>query len=111
MQTEMKSWGECIVLEDTAHHKISRVLFYPNENLFSESPGNAELWILISAGVGCITSEGIVKNCQVGDSVIIPKGIRYTIKNPLDEFFEYIEVLHKIYVRRVLLEQPLRRLF
>jgi mannose-6-phosphate isomerase-like protein (cupin superfamily) len=98
MQTEMMSWGECIVFEETACHKISKVLFYPKVYFFSQSPENGDIWILISAGVGCITSEGIVKNCQVGDSVIIPKGIRYTIKNPLDEFFEYIEVLHKIYV-------------
>jgi quercetin dioxygenase-like cupin family protein len=74
------------------------VLFYPNENLFSQSPENGEIWILISAGVGCITSEGTVKNYQVGDSVIIPRGIRYTIKNPLDEFFVYIEVHYKSYI-------------
>jgi mannose-6-phosphate isomerase-like protein (cupin superfamily) len=97
MQTKIKSWGECIVLEDTAYHKISKVLFYPKENLFSQSPDNVDIWILISSGVGCITSEGIVKNYHVGDSVIIPKGIRYSIKNPFNEFFAYIEVQHNIY--------------
>lgn len=104
MQTEMKSWGAYIVLGDTAHHKISKVLLYPKENLSFQSPEDVETWILISSGVGCITSEGFVAICEGKDSVIIPKGLRYTIKNPLDESFVYIEVQQKTDLRKVLSE-------
>lgn len=104
MQTEMKSWGECIVLEDTVQHKISKVLLYPRENISSQSPENGYTWILISEGVGCITSEGVVNICEGKDSVIIPKGIQYAIKNPLDEPFVYIEVQQKTDLRRMLSE-------
>ena len=66
---------------------------YPNH-----CQSHREIWIMISSGVGCITCEGIVKDYKLGDSVIIPKGIKHSIQNLSNESLLYIEIQHGTYL-------------
>ena len=97
MEHDSTPWGQFWILEDKSQHKIRRMAVHPRAHLTYLYQDQRDIWILFAAGKAQITSNGMTKEYQEGDSAIIPKGVSLSIENLLAEPLIYIEVQHGTY--------------
>jgi mannose-6-phosphate isomerase len=97
MEHDIRPWGQYWVLEDATTHKVKRILVDSDERLsYQYHLHRSEAWTIVS-GAGRITLDGIVKDFKVGDTAIIPQGVKHRIENPFNEPLVFIEVQHGTY--------------
>lgn len=97
MEHDVRPWGQYWVLDDATTHKVKRILVDPDERLsYQYHHHRSEAWTIV-AGIGRITLDGVVKDYKVGETVIIPQGMKHRIENPLNSPLIFIEVQHGSY--------------
>ena len=97
MEYDLRPWGEYWVLDNAKTHKVKRILVNPNGRLsYQYHHHRSEAWTIVS-GTGRITLDGVVKDYNVGDTAIIPQGVKHRIENIMEEPLVFIEVQYGTY--------------
>ena len=73
IESEERPWGRFFVIHDQPTYKRS------------------EAWTIID-GVGSITLDGVIKEYQAGETILIPQGVKHRIENTKQEKVVFIEV-------------------
>lgn len=97
MEHDIRPWGKYWVLEDSATHKVKRILVEPAGRLSMQyHKHRAEVWTIIE-GNPIVTIDDQIISCFAGQTVIIPLGAVHRIENPTSENVVFIEVQHGTY--------------
>jgi len=81
MITEQRPWGSFTIIEDTATHKLKKIVVKPKQRLSYQShEKRAEVWTFIS-GEGKFTLNDDVGLVTKGSVCIIPIGFKHRIEN------------------------------
>lgn len=97
MEHDIRPWGQYWVLDDAITHKVKRIEVDADERLsYQYHHYRSEAWTIVS-GVGRITLDGVIKDYKVGETAIIPQGVKHRIENPFNELLVFIEVQHGTY--------------
>lgn len=76
---------------------MKRIVVDPDERLsYQYHHHRSEAWTIVS-GTGRITLDGVVKDFIVGETAIIPQGMKHRIENPFSDPLVFIEVQHGTY--------------
>lgn len=97
MEHNKRPWGQYWVLDDATTHKVKRIEVDPDERLsYQYHHRRSEVWTIVS-GIGRITLDGIVKDYMVGETALIPQGVKHRIENPMSIPLVFIEVQYGTY--------------
>lgn len=97
MEHDKRPWGEYWVLEDTATHKVKKVLVNQGQRLSLQyHKFRSEVWTIVS-GIATVTIEGEEKQYNVGEAVYVPQGAVHRIANYGDIPLIFIEVQYGTY--------------
>ncbi len=92
IENEKRPWGRFYVIHDESDYKIKRIEVDPKKRLsYQFHQKRSETWVIIK-GFGKITIDGIVKNYNSGETILIPKGVKHRIENLGDDELIFIEV-------------------
>tara|TARA_B100000989_G_scaffold297664_1_gene284231 strand:- start:18173 stop:18526 length:354 start_codon:yes stop_codon:yes gene_type:complete len=81
VEKEIRPWGRFIVIEDNANYKIKKIEVESGQRLsYQYHNRRSEVWTIIK-GVAQITIDGIEKKFNVGDTIVIPVGVKHRVKN------------------------------
>lgn len=92
IESEERPWGRFFVLHDEPNYKIKRIEVDPRGRLsYQYHRRRSEAWTIVE-GVGSITLDGKIKDYTVGETVLIPQGIKHRIENKSTKKTVFIEV-------------------
>jgi mannose-6-phosphate isomerase len=97
LEHDDRPWGSYTVLEDSAHHKVKRLMVSPGRRLsYQAHSKRAEHWFVVS-GQGAVTLDGELTPVAAGSAVDVPRGTAHRIENTGPEELVFIEVQHGDY--------------
>ena len=92
IEREERPWGRFSVLHDEPNYKLKRIEVDPGGRLsYQYHQKRSEVWTLVQ-GTGTITLDGQVKNYKVGETILIPQGVKHRIENSEQDKVVFIEV-------------------
>ena len=92
IKSEERPWGRFFVLHDEPTYKLKRIEVDPGRRLsYQYHHKRSEAWTLVE-GSGCITLDGKTQEYKVGQTIIIPQGVKHRIENKGAEKIVFIEV-------------------
>ena len=87
-----RPWGSFFVIHDEHNYKLKRIEVQPGQRLsYQYHQKRSEVWTLVQ-GTGTITLDGQVKNYKVGETILIPQGVKHRIENSEQDKVVFIEV-------------------
>jgi len=85
-------WGTFTILDEREFCKVKRIEVNPGGRLSLQSHNKrAEAWTIVS-GIGSITLGDEIKDYGVGETILIPIGVKHRIENKQNEPVIFIEV-------------------
>jgi mannose-6-phosphate isomerase len=97
LEYDERPWGHYTVLDDSAGHKVKRIVVHPGRRLsYQRHARRAEHWFVV-AGAGAVTLDGERIGVSAGTAIDIPTGAAHRIENPGDQPLVFIEVQHGDY--------------
>ena len=92
IDSEERPWGRFFVIHDQPTYKLKRIEVDPGERLsYQYHKKRSEAWTIID-GIGSITLNGVIKEYQAGETILIPQGVKHRIENTKQEKVVFIEV-------------------
>ena len=92
IEGQERPWGRYFVLHDEPTYKLKRIEVDPGGRLsYQYHQKRSEVWTLVQ-GTGTITLDGQVKNYKVGETILIPQGVKHRIENSEQDKVVFIEV-------------------
>ena len=92
IESEERPWGRFFVIHDQPKYKLKRIEVDPGGRLsYQYHHKRSEAWTIID-GVGDITLNGVTKEYKVGETILIPQGVKHRIENKKSEKVVFIEV-------------------
>jgi mannose-6-phosphate isomerase len=92
IESEERPWGQFFVLHDEPSYKLKRIEVNPGGRLsYQYHDKRSEVWTIVE-GTGIITLDGKVKKYKVGETILIPQGVKHRIENKEKEKVVFIEV-------------------
>lgn len=92
IESEERPWGRFFVLHDEPTYKLKRIEVDPGGRLsYQYHHKRSEAWTL-EEGVGTITLDGVIKDFNPGQTILIPQGVKHRIKNKGSKKVVFIEV-------------------
>ena len=89
---EKRPWGTFFVIQENTSYKIKRIEVDPGKRLsYQYHNKRSEVWVIIQ-GNGVITLNDEPRNYSVGDTILIPQGMKHRIENRGTETTIFIEV-------------------
>ena len=86
IESEERPWGRFFVIHDQPKYKLKRIEVDPGGRLsYQYHHKRSEAWTKID-GVGDITLNGVTKEYKVGETILIPQGVKHRIENKKSEF-------------------------
>ena len=96
-ESEERPWGRFFVLHDGPTYKLKRIEVDPGGSLsYQYHYKRSEAWTIVE-GTGTITLNGVVKDYNPGETILIPQGVKHRIENKGQEKVVFIEVQTGIY--------------
>ena len=94
---ESRPWGEFENLLDTDYCKVKKISILPNQApSYQFHYKRSEVYVIVK-GKALVTLDGVDKEYNVGDTVIVPVLTKHQIKNIGEEELIFIEVQHGEY--------------
>ena len=91
-ESEERPWGRFFVLNDEPTYKLKRLEVDPGGRLsYQYHQKRSEAWTIVE-GTGTITLDGVIKDYKVGQTILIPQGVKHRIENKGKEKVVFIEV-------------------
>lgn len=92
-----RPWGSYTVLDDSAGHKVKRIVVHPGRRLsYQKHARRAEHWFVVE-GAGTVTLEDERLTVPAGTAIDIPTGAAHRIENAGEGPLVFIEVQHGEY--------------
>ena len=92
IESEQRPWGRFFVLHDELTYKLKRIEVDPGGRLsYQYHYKRSEAWTIVE-GTGTITLDGEAKEYKVGQTILIPQGVKHRIENKLIQKAVFIEV-------------------
>ena len=92
IESEDRPWGCFYVLHNESSYKLKRIEVYPGGRLsYQYHLKRSEAWTIVE-GTGTITLDGEAKEYKVGQTILIPQGVKHRIENKGQEKVVFIEV-------------------
>jgi mannose-6-phosphate isomerase len=92
IESEERPWGRFFVLHDETTYKLKRIEVDPGGRLsYQYHFKRSEAWTLIE-GRGTITLDGVENDYNMGDTILIPQGVKHRIENKGNKKVVFIEV-------------------
>ena len=92
IESEERPWGCFFVLHDEPKYKLKRTEVNPGGRLsYQYHHKRSEAWSIVKA-TGTITLDGEAKEYKVGQTILIPQGIKHRIENKGTKKVVFIEV-------------------
>ena len=92
LESEERPWGRFFVLHDEPTYKLKRIEVDPGGRLsYQYHHKRSEAWTIVE-GSGVITLDGQDRQCNKGQTVLIPQGVRHRIENKGTQKVVFIEV-------------------
>tara|TARA_B100000780_G_C21039755_1_gene417184 strand:- start:505 stop:855 length:351 start_codon:yes stop_codon:yes gene_type:complete len=92
IEKEERPWGRFYVLHDEPSYKLKRIEVDPEGRLsYQFHFKRSETWTIVE-GVGTITLDGIKKDYNSGQTILIPQGVKHRIQNNTNKKVIFIEV-------------------
>ena len=92
IESEERPWGRFFVLHDEPTYKLKRIEVDPGGRLsYQYHLKRSEAWTLVE-GSGSITLDGNTQEYKVGQTILIPQGVKHRIENKGAEKIVFIEV-------------------
>ena len=80
-ESEERPWGRFFVLHDEPTYKLKRIEVDPDGRLsYQYHQKRSEAWTIVE-GTGTITLDGVIKDYKVGQTILIPQGVKHRIEN------------------------------
>ena len=87
-----RPWGRFYVIHDESNYKLKRIEVDPGERLsYQFHHKRSEVWTIVS-GIGTIILDGVLKDYNVGEAIVIPLGVKHRIENNKSDILCFIEV-------------------
>jgi mannose-6-phosphate isomerase len=94
MDAERRPWGTFTVLDDSATHKVKRMVVDPGRRLsYQRHSHRAEHWFVVT-GTAVVTLDGDEQRLASGDAIDIAQGAAHRIENVGSEELVFVEVQH-----------------
>lgn len=91
-ECEERPWGRFFVLQDKPTYKLKRIEVDPGGRLsYQYHKKRSEAWTIVE-GRGTITLNGNVKDYSIGETILIPQGVKHRIENKFKKKVVFIEV-------------------
>ena len=92
IENEERPWGRFFVIHDQPTYKLKRIEVDPGCRLsYQYHHKRSEAWTMVE-GIGTITLDGEIRNYKVGETIIIPQGVKHRIENKQKQKVVFIEV-------------------
>ena len=92
IESEERPWGRFFVLHDETNYKLKRIEIESGARLsYQYHQKRSEAWTIVQ-GIGTITLDGVEKDYSIGETILIPKGMKHRIENKGNEKVVFIEV-------------------
>ena len=92
IESEERPWGRFFVIHDQPIYKLKRLEVDPGERLsYQYHYKRSEVWTPV-LGIGIITLDGEIKDYKAGQTILIPKGVKYRIENKQQKKVVFTEV-------------------
>ncbi len=91
-EENIRPWGRYDVLDKGDKYQVKRIAVESLQRLSYQShKQRSEYWVVVS-GTAEITLDEKVDDYNVGDTIIIPTGVKHRVKNPGTDKLVFIEV-------------------
>jgi mannose-6-phosphate isomerase-like protein (cupin superfamily) len=91
-ERDVRPWGEYLVLEDEATHKVKRITVRSGKRLsYQRHSRRAEHWYVVT-GTATVTLDGADHVLGSGEAIDVPRGAAHRMANHGDEDLVFIEV-------------------
>lgn len=81
IESEERPWRRFFVLHDKPTYKLKRIKVNPGGRLsYQYHHKRSEAWTIVE-GIGNITLDGEAKEYKVGQTILIPQGVKQRIEN------------------------------
>ncbi len=92
IEFEERPWGRFFVIHDEKNYKIKRIEVNPKGRLsYQYHHKRSEAWTIVE-GEGCITLNDKTKDYKIGETILIPQGVKHRIENKKNAKVIFIEV-------------------
>ena len=92
IEKEERPWGRFYVLHNERFYKLKRIEVDPGGRLsYQYHTKRSEAWTIVD-GIGTITLDNISKNYKMGETILIPQGVKHRIQNNTNKKVVFIEV-------------------
>lgn len=92
IDSKERPWWRFFVLHDEPSYKLMRIEADPGGCLsYQYHYKRSEAWTIVE-GVGNITLDGDVRDFLIGETVLIPQGVKHRIENKGTQKVVFIEV-------------------
>jgi mannose-6-phosphate isomerase-like protein (cupin superfamily) len=92
IESEERPWGRFFVLHDDHTYKLKRIEVDSLGRLSYQYHYNRSEACTIVEGTGTITLDGVIKDYKVGQTILIPQGVKHRIENKGTKKVVFIEV-------------------
>ena len=92
IEGEQRPWGRFYVLHDETSYKLKRIEVDAGGRLsYQYHLKRSEAWTIVE-GTGTITLDGVLKEYNSGETILIPQGVKHRIENKGTKKVVFIEV-------------------
>jgi|TARA_B100000902_G_C27311351_1_gene918618 mannose-6-phosphate isomerase len=92
IESEERPWGRFFVLHDESTYKLKRIEVEPGGRLsYQFHTKRSESWTIVE-GKGKVILDGIEKDYEKGETILIPQGVKHRIQNMTNKKLVFIEV-------------------
>ena len=92
IESEERPWGRFFVLHNEPNYKLKRIEVDPGGRLsYQYHHKRSEAWTIVE-GTGLITLDDQDKEYTIGETVLIPQGVKHRIENKGKQKVVFIEV-------------------
>lgn len=89
---EERPWGRFYIIHHEANYKLKLIEVDPGEKLsYQYHQKRSETWIIVE-GKGTVTLDGKINSFSIGETFLIPKGVKHRIENKGKEKAVFVEV-------------------